>query len=327
MHRNDREKVGALLSTGARFAVTCHIRPDGDAIGSAVGLCRLLAGRGADVHIVGVDSVPDRYTFLLEGITVEDPASIDPAALDAVVIVDCSTIERAPAFLSSWVGSTRIVSIDHHGDNTGYGDLNLIEPAASSVGEMLYRLAVDQGMTVCRRAAEALWVALVTDTGRFAFSNTTPEAMQAAAGLVACGIDTFELDRNVFHSLSVRELRLQERAIAGLELRCDERVAAVSVSRADMVELGAAPADLQDIVEIPRSLAGVELAAFLYETKDEGVKVSLRSVAPHDVAAFCRERGGGGHARAAGCTCEGSLAEVMPQVLSDIEATFFGCAV
>lgn len=318
-----------------RFVLTAHEKPDGDALGAVLGLLRILRDRGCEAVAAGLAPVPRRYgPFIRAGecISAEAAGAALERDYDCVLALDAGTAERCPAFVAQARGRLPVLNIDHHGSNTRFGDLNWIDPSASSVGEMVFRLADTAGWTVSREAAEVLWIALVTDTGRFAYENTTPEALRVGAELVARGVATASIDRQVYQSFTVRELALQGQAMQRLELHEDGQVAVVGLSREDFARAGSGPEDAEDVANIPRSVGGVKIGAFLYEVEKPlaagqppvvQTKISLRCVEPYDGAAFCKAFGGGGHARAAGCTLPVRLADARAQFLDAVHRTWF----
>ena len=321
-----REIVQAV-EQAKRVFITTHAKPDGDAVGSSLGLCRILRARDKDAHIVAMGPITRRYRPFVGDDENLDPSAVQLAEGDVLVILDCGDLDRAPEFAKEWVGIVPVLNIDHHHSNSEFGVLNWVDATASSVGEMIAVLAAAAGWDVPRAAAEALWIAIITDTGRFAYSNTSPSALRCAAELVSQGLPTAEIDHRLYHSLSLDELRVQGQALANLEVHEEGALALVSLSMADFEKLGVGTEATEDVVNIPRSLAGARVAVFLYELRgDDGAvstKVSLRTVEPYDAAEFCRERGGGGHQRAAGCTLNIPLAQAKPQVLNGMHASWF----
>jgi len=319
------EVVHAIQSAG-RIAITTHIRPDGDAIGSVLGLRRILAAAGKSASIVAMDPAPRRYAFLMGADTIVPADETGPEAFDLLVILDTGALDRAAPAVSAWMPRIRTLNMDHHPTNTEFADLNYVVPSASSVGEMIADLAVAAGYAVPRSAAEALWIAMLTDTGRFSYSNTTRAAMHAAAALLETGIRADILNHLVYETATAAQVRLQGRAIEHLELRHGGRVALVSLSREDFAEFDCAGEDADEIVAIPRRVAGTEIALFFYELPGDGpreTKVGMRTVEPFDAGAFCLRLGGGGHARAAGCSLQLPLADAKARILDLIDETWF----
>jgi phosphoesterase RecJ-like protein len=316
----------AAIKAADRIAITTHIRPDGDAIGSTLGLRRILAAAGKSATIVGMDTVPARYAFLMHEDAVIPAAETAPAAYDLLIVLDTGAPDRAPAAIQEWFPNVRTLNIDHHPTNTGFADINHVNPIASSVGEMICELAECARFTITAEAAEALWVALITDTGRFAYSNTRPATLQAGAALLRAGVRTDRIDDRIYNSATAAQIRLQGRAIEHLELHEDGRCALVSLSREDFAELGCSGEDADEIVNIPRRVNGTGVAVFLYELKGDNpreTKASLRTNEPFDAARLCRDLGGGGHARAAGCTLPMPLSEAREHILAVIHNAWF----
>jgi phosphoesterase RecJ-like protein len=321
---NTLDEVIATLKNANTIIVTAHIRPDGDAVGSALGLHRLLLAAGKSSTVVDLGPIPERYQFLVSNGECRAPKDADIAAADCIVALDAGAIDRTPPFVAEWKGKVPVINIDHHKSNTNFGDLNLIDEAASSVGEILCELATTGDFTINSGAAEALWVAIATDTGRFSYSNTSSKTMHAAAELLCTGIDTASINHAIYNAMPLRQLQLQGRALQHLTTHEAGRVAMVTLSRDDYTELGCTPADAEDVVNLPRSLEGVNIAIFLYELLDEpGTKVSLRTSEPYDAAEFCRLFDGGGHARAAGCSLTGSLDVTISTILERVHAHWF----
>jgi len=317
------EIAGALRDTNT-ISITAHIRPDGDAVGACLGLSRILRAAGKATTVIDLGPLPDRYRFLIMAGECNESRNIDRAATDCIVVLDTGAIDRVPPFVSDWKSTIPVINIDHHLANTNFGQLNHVDTTASSAGELVCNLAQAAGLTVNTKAAEALWVAIVTDTGRFSYSNTTPKTMQAAAALLSTGIDTAAINHAIYNAMPLRQLQLQGRALSHLETHEGGRVAVVSLSRQDYIELGCTAADAEDIVNLPRSLEGVEVAIFLYELLDEPeTKVSLRTGDAFDAAAFCRGLGGGGHARAAGCSLNAPLDTARADILQRVHTQWF----
>jgi phosphoesterase RecJ-like protein len=306
------------------IAITTHIRPDGDAAGSSLGLCRILRDAGKSATVLDLGPTPDRYLFLIEDGECSTADNYDLAAADCIVVLDSGAIDRVPAFAAEWKDRVPVINLDHHISNDNFGQLNHVDTTASSVGEMVCLLALAANLPINAKAAEALWVAIVTDTGRFSYSNTTPRTMQMAALLLETGIHTANINHAIYNAMPLRQLQLQGRALQHLVTHEDGKVAVVTLSKDDYTELGCTPADAEDVVNLPRSLTGVGIAVFLYEIPDsEDTKVSLRTTDDYDAAEFCQTLGGGGHARAAGCSVTAKLPEAADIIIEKIHARWF----
>jgi len=296
-----------LIRAKSSFLITGHMRPDGDLCGTAIALRSALVGLGRKARIVLPEEPPERYRHMdgAEYLEAFDGSGLEG---DAVFVLDSAGIDRIGAVAEALPAGAPIVSIDHHLSNTGFGDVSWVEPEYSSTGEMLYELAKAGGWPLPGVACRALYAAIVTDTGRFSYSNTGAGALRAAAELVELGVSPVSMARLLYRSKSERELRLQERALASLKLAAGGRMSTMSLYSSDFRELGAKPTDAQDLAALTVSMAGVELGAFLYELEAGKVtKVSLRGAGGVDVSELAARFGGGGHAAASGCQLEMSL--------------------
>ncbi len=317
--------IAARLTAAARIAITTHERPDGDALGSVLGLKRLLEAAGKQACAVGVGPLGERYAFLVAPGELTAPADANIDDFDLFVVLDCGDLDRPAAFARAWAARLPTVNIDHHKSNTMFGTLNYVDTAASSVGEIVQELAGLAALPMTTPAAEALWVAIVTDTGRFAYDNTSPRALRAASSLLTHGVRTSRIDYEIYQAVSEKRLRLETRALQSLGTAEQGRVAWVALTRADFAATGCAVTDAEDLVNIPRRLRGVEVALFFCELPDTTlVKAGFRTVPPYDAAALCQTLGGGGHARAAGCSFDHHpLAAARTIVLDAIHREWF----
>lgn len=314
------------IRTAGRIAITTHIRPDGDALGSTLGLRRILSATGRQAAIVAMDTPPVRYRFMLREDVIIPASDTSPDAYDLLIALDTGAPDRVSPTIRDWLPRLSTLNIDHHPTNTGFAGINHVNPVASSTGEMICELADHAGFEISPEAAEALWVALITDTGRFAYSNTRPATLQAAAALLRTGIPTSLIDDRIYNTTTAAQIRLQGRAIQHLELHEDGRCALVSLSREDFVETGCTGEDAEEIVNVPRRVMGADVAVFLYELQGDApreTKASFRTAEPFDAARLCRELGGGGHARAAGCTLPMPLSQAREHILAVIHNAWF----
>ncbi len=321
---NTLSDIAEVLFNASSVAITAHMRPDGDAVGSCLGLSRLLQAAGKTATIIDLGPIPDRYHFLITKGECCSAKHFDFTSIDCIVVLDSGTLDRTASFVAEQKERIPVINIDHHVSNTNFGRFNVVDSTASSAGEMVCHLAKTADLSISAHAAEALWVAIVTDTGRFSYSNTTPRTMAAAADLLQTGIRTAEINHAIYNAMPLRQLRLQGRALEHLETYEEARVALVTLSRDDYTELGCTAADAEDIVNIPRSLEGVEVAIFLYEILDStDTKISIRTNEGFDAAEFCGLLGGGGHARAAGCSLPAPLDNARITILEYVHAQWF----
>lgn len=308
------------IRSAHHIAITTHIRPDGDAAGSTIGLASLLNQAGIQASIVGMDTVVDMLTDVLPPFEVMAPGK--PDEFDLFIVLDASDLQRTPEFAARWAQDIKTINIDHHPTNEAFGAINWIVPEAAAVAEMIVYLAQAMELSFNQDAATALWVGLITDTGRFAFSNTTEQTLRAASVLLQHPIDTSGIDKRIFHVCSLSALRLQGLAMTRLHLFNQDRFAIIGISQEDFTQCEASTADTESIVNIPQRLAGNQLAVLCYEMLDDDghvvTKVSMRSSPPYDVAEFCKCFDGGGHARAAGCTIPSQLPEAQALIVEAI---------
>ena len=311
------EIAEVLARPGERFVVTSHHNPDGDAIGSMLGLARALRAAGQDVVLAHADDppVPSDLVFLPaegEEIVHELPADLGERVL---VALDCaSELRMWPTPVHE--GARLVIDIDHHQDNTRFGDLNLIEPLASSTAEVIVGVLEAAGWPLTREVAEPLYVGLVTDTGRFGYGNTRPRAHRIAAAMLEAGVDPAAMSRHLFEEQPLDRLLLMGRALERAQRLAGGRMLAAVLTRDDFAAAGGR--DTEGIVEVMRGVRGMRAAALVSEAGPEGMyRVSLRTADPEvDVSAIAREEGGGGHRAAAGF----STARPPDELLAWLEA-------
>lgn len=315
-------EVAQRLRGERRILVVTHESPDGDALGSLAAFTLVAQRLGVETagFVPGLGPFPPEYGFLPALTKVMRGAPPEVAGGTTVYMLDCASLLRSHGDRFE-AGAFR-VNIDHHQDNPGYGELNLIVSDAPSTTAILYDIFRAGGFPIDEQVATALYVGLVTDTGRFQYSNTTPAAHHMAADLIAAGVDVNQVYRRVYESTPLPKLLLLQQALCHLELRLGGDLVLAWVGRDDFVKAGAQEGDTEGIVDQLRRIQGVRVAAFLRERDTDGVeecKVSLRSTdGSVDVAAIAGEQGGGGHVRAAGLTFPGSVAEAMDWVESRV---------
>jgi phosphoesterase RecJ-like protein len=308
--------VGACRSA----LISSHLPLDGDAVGSELGLQRVLRALhpGKRIEVLNEGPVPEVFRFLPGADEARVLAKDDRPDADLLITVDCGNLDRFGALLERLPRSVPIVNIDHHGSNPGYGSLHWIDAGAPAVGEMILRLARALGAPLDAGAALPLYVALVTDTGRFSYSNTDPRCHEAAAELLRTGIDPALVSRHVFRSKPFPLLRLEAEVALRVRFERGGTLAWSKVLLEDYAKHGLDEHEAQDLVDIPRSVRGVEVAALFREVEGGKAKVSLRSETDFDVARFAVAKGGGGHPRAAGFTAKGRVEDVERQVIAEL---------
>ena len=312
----DPRAAVARLRRATRVLVTSHSAPDGDAIGSELGLAELAHALGVETTIINRDPHPASLSFLpgLETIRVEESLPPDlPGRFDLAVVLECPGLDR-PGLAG--IDRIPILNVDHHLDNPNYGEVNYVDTDAPAVGELVLAMFGAAGVALTPAAATNLYTALVTDTGDFRYSSATPRAFAAAERLVAAGARPHEIAEALWEHNPARVIRLTAAVLSTLELLAGGRLAVVQCDRATLEAVGARPEDSENLINVPRSIDGVRVAAFFKAFRDGVVRVSLRSRDEVDVQAVAREFGGGGHRNAAGCSVPGTLAEAREQVLA-----------
>lgn len=306
VYRDDSlEALCSLLEVPSKTLVVYHRNPDADCIGSALGLALLLWEMGSPVCISGSDPVPDHLKFLAQGQPFRSMEEAFEAFVpDRVVSVDVASPEQLGQAVS---GKVKIdLMIDHHGRGTRFAD-GYVDPHAAAVSEIVFDMGKiwmehQKLARFPRGVADALYAGIAGDTGGFRFSNTTAQTYIRAAELVGMGVDSSEICRRLFASKSKAQLRAEHCGYANMRYLCGEKATLTLISLLDRERLGLREEDLGTVIDVIREIEGVELAGVIRQVGKETFRVSLRSARCVDVAAICSRFGGGGHARAAGCT-------------------------
>jgi phosphoesterase RecJ-like protein len=310
----DLQAVAETLRAHDRFLVVTHENPDGDALGSLVATTVALRQLGKDVEMFlsGSSAIPQEYGFMqLDGVLRELPADVGERVL---VAVDCAKADRIGPDPAPVEQTKLVIDIDHHHDNTRFGAVNLIVSDASSTGEVLRDVFAELGVTITPEIAEPLYIALVTDTGRFQYTNTTPKSLRLAAELVEAGADVHAVFQQVYESVEFAKLKLLARALDRARVLEGGRIVVSHLVRTDFADVGAVEPYSEGIIDYLRAVEGAELAVLIREPpRDDGPlrRISLRaSVDELDVSAIARLFGGGGHRQAAGFSSEKSIDEI-----------------
>lgn len=295
------------------FAVFIHRSPDGDALGSGAALVKVLRGMGKTAQLVCSDEVPDRLAFITDGsrdLSLRGEPSV-------VVSLDVATPALIGDRYSAYADKVDFC-IDHHYTNTMYAAHTIVMPRASSTGEVLYRLFFASGIEIDNYLAEKLYCAVTSDTGCFRYNNVTPAVHRMAADLVSHGLDTAWINRRIFEMASIERLRLESRVAELTQLYENGRVALSYLTLEDMHALKADENDTDGLVSIPRRIDSVMLSAFIRQTSDGQVRASLRSECDLNVAEIAATFGGGGHARAAGCSLGTDISSAVDTMIDTL---------
>lgn len=316
-------EVKAHIMKGSTFLITTHINPDGDGIGSEVALARFLSSERKNVRILNANRTPRHYAFLDEEGRIEifspEFPQIDALACDVIFVLDISTSRRLGP-LAGHVMSSRAVKIciDHHKANDGFADVNVIDTGVAATGELIYDLIMATRGWLDHELAIPLYVAIMTDTGSFRFSNTSARTHEIASHLLDVGVDPRRVYEQIYENNSAGQVRLLSRILGTLEVTPDGRIAWVKVARRMFEDTGSQPEDLEGVIDYLRMLGGVEVCLLFLEREAGGTKVSLRSKSEFDVNSFASRFGGGGHHHASGMVIESGIDEAADKVVGEI---------
>jgi phosphoesterase RecJ-like protein len=319
--REDYAKAAALIAKAKRILISGHLSPDGDALGSMLALARLLNNAGKQAFATADLNSLGKPAFL-EG--VEDMIAVRKLKrqrFDLFIAVDCAAFERMPPEVRPVAEKLPIVCIDHHHTNTAFGDVSILDSEASSTGELIWRFAKWNEWPLDRASAEALWVAMITDSGRFAYDSTKPGTLRAAGDLLKHGVRTSYINDVIYGEFNRKAVELKRIAWRSLHIWKNRKVAEVTLTRDDFRSVRGTKADAEDIIEIPRSVAKNEIALFFYQIPDrtKETRCSIRTRGDWDATAIAGRFGGGGHLKAAGCTIKSPLASAKRKMRTAVK--------
>ncbi|HMT04941.1 MAG TPA: bifunctional oligoribonuclease/PAP phosphatase NrnA [Solirubrobacterales bacterium] len=318
------DEIAEAVRENQKFLLTTHEGPDGDALGSVLGMHHLLESLGKDsVMFLAAKEfpLPIEYRHLpLEGVFHEAPADISDRI---VIFLDCGNIDRMPVdFLRD--GGKLVVNIDHHHDNTEFGDLNFVDAGASCTAEIIYELAVLLDVKVSPAMARALYIGIVTDTGKFMYDATKARTHRVAAELIDAGVDVDDVNRRLYESVPIEKLRLLSRALDKLEIHCAGALIVTYIDDEDYRATEAGEEMTEGIIDNLRAVDRIRVAAVIRDQVSRGRaarKISLRAGDDHtDVSVLARKFGGGGHVRAAGCSTELGFDEIVGELCDGLAA-------
>jgi len=312
-----------LLRRGASCVITSHYSPDGDAIGSELALALFIKQIGAVPHIINQSPVPRIYEFLDESGLAKVYTEADDELImnaDVLFVLDASTWDRigTPAKVMQATGARR-VCIDHHATNDGIADIDMIDPTEAAAAMLVYDMIIALGGRITPAIARALFVGIGTDTGWFRFSNTSARVFDVAAELARKGAVPAELHSRIYEQLRWERMALLARGFSHLHSAADGKIAWMTLTRRMFSEAAADDEDVEGIVDLIRTVAGVEIVLLFREAAGGMVRVSLRSKGHADVGRLAEQFGGGGHARAAGIRMPGTLDDVIDKVIRAAE--------
>ncbi len=304
-------QVVDLIEKKDRFAITSHLRPDGDSLGSSLGLYWLLRALDKEVEVIMRDPAPHSYQQLPGADTIRVTPAVD-RSYDAVFVIECSDIDR-PGLID--LEKQFVVNIDHHSTTELFGTVNWIDSTASAVGEMIYNLSKATGVRVTKEIAECVYTALLTDTGSFHYSNTTERTFKIASELVRTGVKPAKTAEAIFGSYQWPKIQLLSQVLATAKRDDSGHVAWMRQTLEMQEQTKASEEDADGFVNYPLAVGEVEASALFKECSPGVYRTSLRSKGDVNVAKIAEQFGGGGHRNAAGCTLQGSWDEVEQKLV------------
>jgi len=307
-----------IIDSCNNLLIISHILPDGDNIGSVIAMSEMLRSRGKSVTAVVNGEMPPYYKFLKGADKLVSPLELEENTYDAVLCLDMSDKDRGGQVWDKVMGNPAVINIDHHVSNDFYGDYNFVLSDASSTAEIVTFLFSELGFALNKDIAEALYTGIVTDSGSFTYPSTSPQTMRMAALLLEQKPALEAIRENVLENVSFLRKKLLSVALNHAELLCNGRLCYAFISNEEIVKMGVKGPDFENIIDHLIGVTGVEYAVFFREIMPDVVKIGFRGRGKNDVTVVASQFGGGGHKAAAGCSVEGSLADVMKNVLDAV---------
>lgn len=302
------EAALAFMREGDDFLVVSHVQPDGDAISSTTVVGWLLKQLGKTAVLINESELPSRLDYLQSFDDIIVYREAKPArSFNYVIAVDCADFYRIGDVSALFGADVKLLNIDHHPTNNGFGAVNVIRADAAATVEILHDIIEQAGLAFDKECATAIYTGLLTDTGGFRYSNTSPRVMEIASYMLAQGVSGHQLADHLLEKMTMPKLKLLQRSLNSLTFTSDQKIGWLYIGKNDMTETGAVPEDIEGIVNYALNIDGVEVGILFKETEDGSIKASLRSAGKADVAAIAQSFGGGGHVRAAGCRLNSPL--------------------
>lgn len=319
-YEQELQQVKQYLLEHDDYLIVSHVQPDGDAVSSTLAVGWLLSRLGKNFTMINEGVIPKRMKILWHSEELLDMSETQPQRMfSQIICVDCADFDRVGRTRQLFSEDAMIVNIDHHPTNNRYGTVNLVLPEAAATAEILFDLINLFEVEWDAEAATAIYTGLLTDTGGFRYSNTSPKVMEIASKLLSYGVNGPELAETFLEEMTLPQMKVLVQALNTLEMTSDGKIAWVYVTPEHMLESGAENEDLEGIVNYPRNIQGVEVGILFKSLNSGAVKVSLRSAGKVDVAALAQAFGGGGHVRAAGCRIEGKLEAIITEVVERVK--------
>lgn len=301
-----KAEIAAEIRRRQRFVIASHARPDGDAIGSSLAMAFALRALGKDVRVVSKDAPPPPM-LVFPGVPDIDVTTQVNDPGDAVIVMECGTIERTGI---AGLDAGFVINIDHHPGNSFYGAMNWFDVSAAACGEMVFSLIEELGVPLSYEMATHVYVAILTDTGSFHYSNITPRTFDICRQCMDAGVSPPSIARSIFDSNNLGRLKLFGAVLSAMELDATGRIATVSVDHALAAQCGGTYEDTEGLINLPLTVKDIVAVVFFKENGADDWRVSMRSKGDVDVNAVAKQFGGGGHKNASGCSATGTLADL-----------------
>ncbi|MGB2706481.1 MAG: bifunctional oligoribonuclease/PAP phosphatase NrnA [Candidatus Omnitrophota bacterium] len=314
------EKIARAIKKYGSFLITSHVNPEGDALGSQLAMAKLLEGLGKEFAIIDHDRVPGHYQFLPQVDLIRQKNHPEGGSFDAALVLDCPSLTRTGRVKNTAKKTACVINIDHHVSNENFGNLNWVEKNTSSTGEMVYKLYKKMNRRITKETALYLYIAILTDTGSFNYSNTSSATHEIVSELLGYGIEPYDVSRSIYGNKTYADIKLLAGCLSDLKLTSGGRIAYMVVRRALFRKTGTKPYACENFINFARSIRGVGVAVFFREDikRKDMFHVSFRSTRGVDVNKIASSFGGGGHKSASGCTMRGSFEEVKRKVLKRV---------
>jgi phosphoesterase RecJ-like protein len=316
MKKNTLKQIADKLKEAETILLYPHVIMDGDTLGSSIALCIALRKIGKEAHILIEDEIPSYLLFLEKGYCTYDQGILN--APDLSISVDCSDIERFVLRKDKFLKGKFSICLDHHRTNNYFADMNYIDEFAGATGEIVYDLIKLLGVELDVEMAEAIYTAITTDTGNFQYTNTTKTTHLITADLFDVGIDLEKISVEVYQNIRHEKLKITNAVLSTIEILCGGKADIAYVTQEMLKDTGALMEETEGIIETLRNISGVEISAFLKESKPNEIKVGLRAKTYGDVSAIAQMFQGGGHRKAAGCTLHMSLEEARQKIVEAV---------
>lgn len=313
------EQAAEFLRSNDDFLVVSHIQPDGDAAGSTFAVAWMLHSMGKRFTLINEGRMPDKFMYMAGPFSITNYETNPPErAFERIVSVDCADFERIGKVHGVFAEGYQLLNIDHHATNDGFGHVNLVREDAAATVEVLYDLTRTLGLPFSSELSSCIYSGLLTDTGGFRYSNTSPKVLTIAAELLGYGVPGYELAERLLETMTYAQVSLLKESLKTLSFAHDKKLAWLSVTLDDLRTTEASSEDMDGLVNYARNVEGVEVGVLFKEKQPGVIKVSMRSAGAVDVARLAQSFGGGGHVRAAGCTLTGSMEEAVERIVKEV---------